>query len=859
MATLIQENGMKLSKGTHGVVVNHGMTTHGVPNHMVPDHEYCESGQTAQAAQQCPDTESDNHQPPAEEEEETPEIDIMINNVVCSFSVKCHLNLRQIALNGVNVEFRRENGMVTMKLRRPYTTASIWSSGRVTCTGATSEDQAKVAARRYARALQKLGFQVRFRNFRVVNVLGTCRMPFGIRIIAFSKKYKEADYEPELHPGVTYKLYNPKATLKIFSTGGVTITGIEMDIKNNTALIEALLLEELPDCDEASDAGVSDDEVENVQLPSPRGFDEIFERAIEDVLAEVPPSSPSNEDVLEYPINQVPTSSLPAPSVQPDLPSANNSSHRTNQRLPEPNRKWKKRDLSTSLPEYIADTGVVDDWFAHCTTPTDIFLVLIDDIVDNIVYQSNLYATQKSKVLNLKKEELLTFIGINFFMGYNTRPAWRDHYSSAPDLNNALICKTLPRDRFAIILSHLHCNDSSKMPSGCKDKLYKIRPMIDALNKKFEMVYHGTRELSVDESMIKFKGRSVLKQYLPMKPIKRGYKLWCLADQRGYIKKFQIYQGKDEELNTKFTGYGLGEKVVLELTEQDWSKGKVVYFDNFFTSVALLEKLKTENTYACGTIRSNRKGLPGNMLADSQLKRGDSDHRFSNLDIGYWKWKDNKMVHLVSNFHGNEEATVSRKEKNGTKSAITCPIAVKDYNMYMGGVDTADRLRALYCIDRKSPKWWHRLFWGLLDIVFVNAYVIHGLIMEQTTVKDFRRSVTQGLMTMKDASQKRKTSTDNTAKGGPSKRRKSDYSTIKDVRLARSVSDVQSAVERIFPLVYEFRKPHSPADEEKLRQRRAARSRAGPLPTEEKPLEQAAPQTDDPMHLVTLSDDDAWE
>lgn len=55
--------------------------------------------------------------------------------------------------------------------------------------------------------------------------------------------------------------------------------------------------------------------------------------------------------------------------------------------------------------------------------------------------------------------------------------------------------------------------------------------------------------------------------------------------------------------------------------------------------------------------------------------------------------------------------------------------------------------------------------------------------MKQTTVKDFRRSVTQGLMTMKDASQKRKISTDNTAKGGPSKRRKSEYSTIKDVGL----------------------------------------------------------------------------
>ncbi|XP_059049823.1 TATA box-binding protein-like 1 [Achroia grisella] len=226
MATLIQENGIKeLSKGNHGVVSNHGISAHGVPSHMVPDHEYCEAGTAPGAQQPCTEvTEATPAPPPAEEEEETPEIDIMINNVVCSFSVKCHLNLRQIALNGVNVEFRRENGMVTMKLRRPYTTASIWSSGRVTCTGATSEDQAKVAARRYARALQKLGFQVRFQNFRVVNVLGTCRMPFGIRIIAFSNKYKEADYEPELHPGVTYKLYNPKATLKIFSTGGVTIT-----------------------------------------------------------------------------------------------------------------------------------------------------------------------------------------------------------------------------------------------------------------------------------------------------------------------------------------------------------------------------------------------------------------------------------------------------------------------------------------------------------------------------------------------------------------------------------------------------------------------------------------------------------
>lgn len=86
--------------------------------------------------------------------------------------------------------------------------------------------QARVAARRYARVLQKLNFKVRFQNYRVVNVLGTCKMPWAIKIIPFSEKYKkEASYEPELHPGVTYNLQNPTATLKIFTTGSMTVTG----------------------------------------------------------------------------------------------------------------------------------------------------------------------------------------------------------------------------------------------------------------------------------------------------------------------------------------------------------------------------------------------------------------------------------------------------------------------------------------------------------------------------------------------------------------------------------------------------------------------------------------------------------
>ncbi len=172
---------------------------------------------------------TDSHPPNSNNAENgdssSPSIDIFINNVVCTFSVRCHLNLKKIGMEGINVEYRREYGKVNMRFRNPSATCTIWSSGKVSITGNNSEDNAMKTARRCARAIQKLGFRVRYGKFQVVNVLGTCAMPFGIRIGQFSEKYPyTASYEPELHPAVTYKLKSPRATLKIFSTGSITVT-----------------------------------------------------------------------------------------------------------------------------------------------------------------------------------------------------------------------------------------------------------------------------------------------------------------------------------------------------------------------------------------------------------------------------------------------------------------------------------------------------------------------------------------------------------------------------------------------------------------------------------------------------------
>ena len=77
-------------------------------------------------------------------------------------------------------------------------------------------------------------------------------------------------------------------------------------------------------------------------------------------------------------------------------------------------------------------------------------------------------------------------------------------------------------------------------------------------------MYEPGKEVSVDEAMIPFKGRSSLKQYMPLKPVKRGVKVWAGADaSNGYISAFQVYTGKSGDS----TEHGLEARVVKDVTE----------------------------------------------------------------------------------------------------------------------------------------------------------------------------------------------------------------------------------------------------------------------------------------------------
>ncbi|XP_020957999.1 TATA box-binding protein-like protein 2 isoform X2 [Sus scrofa] len=150
-----------------------------------------------------------------------------LQNIVSTVNLACKLDLKKIALHAKNAEYNPKRlAAVIMRIREPRTTALIFSSGKMVCTGAKSEEQSRLASRKYARVVQKLGFPARFLNFKIQNMVGSCDVRFPIRLEGLVLTHPEfSSYEPELFPGLIYRMVKPQIVLLIFVSGKVVLTG----------------------------------------------------------------------------------------------------------------------------------------------------------------------------------------------------------------------------------------------------------------------------------------------------------------------------------------------------------------------------------------------------------------------------------------------------------------------------------------------------------------------------------------------------------------------------------------------------------------------------------------------------------
>ncbi|CAD6939515.1 unnamed protein product [Tilletia controversa] len=150
-----------------------------------------------------------------------------LQNIVATVNLDVRLDLKTIALHARNAEYNPKRfAAVIMRIREPKTTALIFASGKMVVTGAKSEDDSRLASRKYARIIQKVGFEAKFTEFKIQNIVGSCDVKFPIRLEGLAYSHGVfSSYEPELFPGLIYRMVKPKVVLLIFVSGKIVLTG----------------------------------------------------------------------------------------------------------------------------------------------------------------------------------------------------------------------------------------------------------------------------------------------------------------------------------------------------------------------------------------------------------------------------------------------------------------------------------------------------------------------------------------------------------------------------------------------------------------------------------------------------------
>lgn len=393
------------------------------------------------------------------------------------------------------------------------------------------------------------------------------------------------------------------------------------------------------------------------------------------------------------------------------------------------------REPGPHLPQHI---------YAPNVTGLDIFLLFCNEtVLERLVTATLAYAEMKkhskwSTYLRftahlLTNEEMMCFIGCFLLMSINSVRSYRQAWDKNSSQFMIRLLQLMSRNRFEAIGSFLHVVTPTEEAQLADHPLKKILPLHNYIKNKCMELYQPLKEISIDERIVKSKARTHFRQYIKNKPTKWGFKYWVISDPTGYTLDFNIYQGA----RTVGSGRGVAYDAVMELVQPYRFQGYELYCDNFYSSPSLFADLYNDGIFATGTLRTDRKGVPGRIkklkmaLNRSDVSRGTGYYwRKKGSRIVYCGWRDSKCVMVMSCAHpGHAEGTVRRKVKGAGGTVmldVKIPIMIKRYNAFMGGVDKSDQLISYHHILRQTIRYWKTPLYHLLEIMVTNAFILHN-------------------------------------------------------------------------------------------------------------------------------------
>jgi Transposase IS4 len=335
----------------------------------------------------------------------------------------------------------------------------------------------------------------------------------------------------------------------------------------------------------------------------------------------------------------------------------------------------------------------------------------------NVFYEQwNLQNPNKIKHWKLLTiDELLAFIGLTLYAGVTRGRMEGLEELWSTECGRALFPATMGIRRFIDIYRFLRFDDkSTRSERRAIDKLAPIRDVWEILQATLPVLYIPDANLTVDEQLYPFQGRSPFRQYIPSKASSYGHKVWWICcSKTSYPLKGEMYLGKEPGKTTKNIGAG----VVHRLSEPWKNTGRNIVMDNFFTSIPLAQQLLVEKTTIIGTLKKNKVEIPAEIKQAKGRVKFSSIFCFNDfLTMVSYAPQKNKIVTLLSTAH--HTSNVSTIEKR-------TPDIITDYNKSKGGVDNFDHLTSVFSCRRKTKRYPMNIFYNILDTAAIAAFIIY--------------------------------------------------------------------------------------------------------------------------------------
>ena len=387
---------------------------------------------------------------------------------------------------------------------------------------------------------------------------------------------------------------------------------------------------------------------------------------------------------------------------------------------------WTSEEPTISDFEFKENEGLTIQMPPDASPEDFLRLFITDDLITELCISTNLYAniviSKTGPLLRrstwktwtpVSNDEIRKFLGLVFHMGLINMPSYKHYWKKDKLYKTEAFSSVMSRKRFQLIMRFLHFGDRPDFPA---DRLGKVKLLLHHLNDTMAELYIPGKDLSLDESMMLYRGRLIFRQYIKNKRHKYGVKYYELCTSDGLILRTSIYSGQGEMESCNILGKSA--EVVLDLMNGFFGKGHHLFTDSYYNSVPLTRYLTENQTYISGTLRKDRVDNP-KSVTNSKLKKGQWIYACDN-EVTVTKWKDKREVLVISNAHVPE--MIQAPNRNG-KMKIK-PNIVRDYNDGMSGVDRSDQMMSYNSAMKKSLRWNKKVGTHLLEMMVHNSHYL---------------------------------------------------------------------------------------------------------------------------------------